>query len=287
MTNEFPTHGLPLDGDEQLFDRRADVHEAGATEARELFAKAQRALGLDVPFAAFAKRLDPASSDAHCNDLFLATACSERVEGATELLLARHGHAITAALRRMQLSTSQRDDAYSKTLEVVFVGEGGQPAIDGYRGRGSLEGWLKVSAVRAAHRVLRSPATRTIDTDPQWALDSATAEAVWSTQERHLLDAEGTEAFRGALRDALEALRSEERRTLRLHYVERLSIDALAQMWGTHRATAARRVAKLRQRIRDHVLEHLQAEFGSSPSSVGRWVRRMQSKLGGLTSLLR
>lgn len=189
----------------------------------------------------------------------------------------------------MRLSPALRDEAFSKTLEVVFVGEGSGPAIDGYQGRGSLAGWLKVAAVRAAHRVLRGR-----DTEPSIIARHeptsdliAHSRALWSEQERAVLDAEGARAFRLAFREVVESLAPDERSALRLHYADRLSIDALAELWGLHRATAARRVAKLRQRIRTEVLQRLQHEFGASPSSVGRWVRRMQSQLGRMTSLLK
>lgn len=290
MTNKRNIESLPLGGDEQIFDGGTGTHADDGAEAREGFLKAQRVFELELSFEAFAERFNRCTpAPEHTSDLFLATACSAGVGGAAELLVRRHGRAIGTALARLQLSPTLRDEAYSKTLEIVFVGEGSGPAINGYQGRGGLAGWLKVAAVRAAHRVLRQR-----DTDPAGlaqreptSVDLVDAEAVWSEQERALLDAEGAQVFRTAFRDAIDRLDPEDQRTLRLHYVDRLSIDALAELWSVHRATAARRVAKLRQGIRTEVLQRLQTDFGTSPSSVGRWVRRMQSQLSGINSALK
>jgi len=294
--------GAVLDGEhERLGGGAAPVSSASIEEvpghhslfadAAGWFEAASKELALPLGAEQFRAAVERAMPDAdHATDLFLATACAERIDGAPEAALRRYGSVIRSTLARMGLDPNVLEEASARTLVIAFVGEGSGPAIGGYQGRGSLAGWFKVTAVRAAHRVLRERRRDTVVEAAAFA-DSeratvATEDAVWSPQERALLRDEGIEVFRGAVRDALGGLAVEDRTVLRLHYAERLSIDVLAQVWGVHRATAARRVARVRTSIRERVLASLQAEFGSSTTSVGRWVRQMQSRLDGLSSLL-
>ncbi|MEM6290581.1 MAG: hypothetical protein AAGA54_04920, partial [Myxococcota bacterium] len=120
MSTDRTTEGALLDSDEQLFDRGAGIHAKGSDEPRQWFEAAQRELGLTLDFEVFAARVEQAApKPAHATDLFLAAACSVGTPGAAELLLRRYGSAIATALGRMKLTPTQRDDAFSKALEVV------------------------------------------------------------------------------------------------------------------------------------------------------------------------
>ena len=289
MPDDRDTSAASFEDRNEVFDGGAVVerhvsHASTAAQARGWFEAAQDELPLALSFEAFAGAVaehEPVAE--HATEFYLATACRLGVDGAPEHLLQRYGPAINAALGRMALPSGQREDAKARACEIVLVGEGSGPAIGRYRGRGSLAGWLKVATVRAAHRVLRGQVARTDSLEDS---RGAVMTAVWSPQERALLDDEGAALFRETLREVLQGLDAEQRTMLRVHYGNRMSIDALAEMWGVHRATAARRIARLRGVIRDGVLTRLQGKLGTSPSSVGRWVRQMQSQLGGLSSLL-
>jgi RNA polymerase sigma-70 factor (ECF subfamily) len=52
-----------------------------------------------------------------------------------------------------------------------------------------------------------------------------------------------------AFRDAIAALRKEERTLLRYHYLDGLGIDPLSLVLGVHRVTAARRLNKARSSV--------------------------------------
>lgn len=214
-------------------------------------------------------------------DLYLARACTEGVAGAAESLMRRHGSSIRQALRRMKLTEDQRDEAQAALLRILFVGEGSGPAIAGYRGRGSLDGWLRVSTVRAAHRVLRR--TSTVAMEP---VDEAMLGGVWRGPEARALQDEFRDVFAEATASALASLPAVDRRALRQHYCDGLSIDVLAQAWGVHRATAARRLGRVRTALRSRVLDRLGAHFGTSNSSAARWVQRAQSQLSAAGRLL-
>ncbi len=215
-------------------------------------------------------------------DLYLARACANGVTGAHEFVMRRHGASIRQALGRMRLSDEQRDEAQAALLRILFVGEGSGPAIAGYKARGSLDGWLRVSATRAAHRVLRSSGPTTAPL----TVDESTFQGVWRQPEARVLLEEFREVFRDATAAALAQLSAPDRRALRQHYGDPLSIDVLAQAWGVHRATAARRVGRVRVQLRTAVLNALGAHFGTSNSSAARLVQRAQSQLSGAGRLL-
>lgn len=257
-------------------------------DATRLFGQAQLAL----PLRAYAfedlcrSAPDPLPDDpARFMDLYLARACVEQVCGAAELLMRRHGASIRQALGRMKLTEDQRDEAQAALLRILFVGEGSGPAIAGYRGQGSLDGWVRVSATRAAHRVLRA---KVAAIPPPVEVRDATAilGGVWREPETQVLLAEFREVFAEATERALASLAAADRRALRQHYCDRLSIDVLAQAWGVHRATAARRLGRVRRALRTQVLDTLGAHFGTSHSSAARLVQRAQSQLSGARRLL-
>lgn len=68
-----------------------------------------------------------------------------------------------------------------------------------------------------------------------------------ASQARFLV---GTEAaFRDALIDSLEGLELCDRNMLRFHYFHGLTVDQLANMFCSHRATVVRQLARIRERV--------------------------------------
>ena len=56
-------------------------------------------------------------------------------------------------------------------------------------------------------------------------------------------------AFRRALTDSFEGLEVCDRNMLQFHYFHGLTVDQLADMFGRHRATVIRQLAKIRERM--------------------------------------
>ncbi|MCA9611101.1 MAG: sigma-70 family RNA polymerase sigma factor, partial [Myxococcales bacterium] len=61
------------------------------------------------------------------------------------------------------------------------------------------------------------------------------------------------ERYRGVFREAFEeavgALSPRERNLLRLHFLRRVTLESLAELYGVHRATIVRHLAKIRERL--------------------------------------
>jgi RNA polymerase sigma-70 factor (ECF subfamily) len=245
--------------------------------------------GLALPPAAFARHLaahvapgeDPAAAVAaiRADDLFLAAACAEAVPGAAAALDRTFFTDLRADLARRR-STLDLDDVLQSLRAKLLVGP--PPALAAYSGRGRLRNWLRVVAVR----LLLNLATRGPQDRPGPRELSEETPVLGPDPELEQLKQLYREEFRAAFHAALPRLEPAERNLLRQAVVEELGIDALAELLGVHRATAARRLAAARERLGALVREELGVRLqvaGHDLESILRLVRsRIQVTLDEL-----
>jgi RNA polymerase sigma-70 factor, ECF subfamily len=81
------------------------------------------------------------------------------------------------------------------------------------------------------------------------------------------------------LRDAFASLQPRERNLLRLHFVERLGIDALASVLQVSRATAARHLAAAREALVERTIFNLRSRLRLAPAELDSLVAQVRSKL--------
>ena len=198
----------------------------------------------DVFLVFVAQRLSRPELDAlqalHWGDLWVACGCALGQSAAIETLERGYMPQVASALRRMSAPSQQLDDM----LQVVrqqFVAEG---RIAEYGGRGPLQAWLRVAAVRAAIKLGRK-GYREIPQDDEAMFDGTTS----SDPELLLIKQVYRASFKRAFQAALDNLEPRERLVLQQHVVDRLSVDDLARLHSVHRATAARWVANAKQRL--------------------------------------
>ncbi len=176
-------------------------------------------------------------SQLRTDDLFLACACSVGEPRALRYFEEQVLVHVDIVLRRMAMTAATIDETKQVLRRRFFVHEGGAlPRIVEYSGRGLLQGWVRVAAVRAAMRVVHRPKA-------QVEVDSSTIRAVASPGvdlEVDYLKRRSASEFEEALREAFAGLTSRERNILRYYYGERLTIDAIGVVYGVHRATSAR-----------------------------------------------
>lgn len=146
--------------------------------------------------------------------------------------------------------------------------------ILGYSGRGPLGAWLRVVAVRAIverrRQTKRAPhVARTIGERATEAYDP----------ELELLRRRYTDELEGAFARAFDALSPEQRLLLTQHHVDGLSIDRLAVLHGIHRATAARRVASVREALFEGVRVILVDELRIGDETFESIVRLVRSEI--------
>jgi RNA polymerase sigma-70 factor, ECF subfamily len=264
----------------------------GGAEADELLARlfdqgrgAFPALAVDQ--AAFVRLVarhtpDPAAplehlAALHAADLYLACACVERAKGAVEAFSTAYGATIDAALRGLGASPAQRDELRQALFEKLFVGRpGAPPKIGDYAGRGPLGGWVRVAAVRTGRNGLRqAKVDRLADPGAFEAADRPGG----PDPELAFLKVHYRDEVRRALKEALAGLALDERNVLRLSFLDGLTIDELASVYGVHRATAARWVVRGRSALLRHTHALLGQRLRAVPSEVEAIIDLVRSQL--------
>jgi RNA polymerase sigma-70 factor (ECF subfamily) len=124
----------------------------------------------------------------------------------------------------------------------LLVAQGDKPpGIAGYRGKGPLRGWVRITATR---ELIRTQRKRAREQPSERPLDEVLGHGGDPLLSQ--LKAEYRSEFATALREAIAELDAEARTLLRQQIVDQLSIDEIGAAFGVHRATAARWLLRAR-----------------------------------------
>lgn len=200
-------------------------------------------------------------------DLYLACACTRSDPAAIAVFEPLLRRAAVEAFRRVGLTGDGAEEALQILRERLLVG-GGAPKIGSYSGRGALVAWLRVVARRLALENQR-PAPPAYEAD--------LVEALKSDPEIGLVREELRAPVRQAVRDAIEALSAKERRLLRLHHLDGLTIDQIAAMFRAQRSTAAYWISQARKHLADRTRELLAERLQISAGELNSLVRTVLS----------
>ena len=159
-------------------------------------------------------------------------------------------------------------------VQLLVAREGKPPGIGGYKGKGPLRGWLRITATR---ELIRHQKKQAREAPSARALE----EAIGSGGDPVLdqMKAEYRAEFATALREAIAELSAEDRTLLRQQIVDGLSIDALGAAYGVHRATAARWANRARGALVAVTRTRLAARLAVSVDEIDSVIRLVQSKL--------
>jgi RNA polymerase sigma-70 factor (ECF subfamily) len=233
-----------------------------------------------VPPDAFARHLaerlgdEPTVAEALAalgtDDLYIACGCILLVPSALVTFHRKLQSYVDRALARFRIDEAAREDLRQDLREAFFV----KKTLAKYSGRGHLRGWLRSAATRAA---LNALAARKPGGEQDDAL-LARLPALGNV-ELDLLRRRMREAFRKAFDRAFASLSDADRTLLALHYVDGASVDALARHYGVHRATAARRVAAVRQALLERTLVELREGMNVDAAELESLMRAASSEL--------
>ncbi|WP_394841986.1 hypothetical protein LZC95_33535 [Pendulispora brunnea] len=178
-------------------------------------------------------------------DLYLALACAQGHPRALAHFDRTHLKAAVTHVRCSKMSHVDEAELEQRLREKLLVSDAQSiPKIATYAGRGPLAAWVRVAATRIALS-MRRRATAKGETDAEALLEFAAAD----NPELEHLRATYADAFRAAFHDALVALAPEERNLLRLSVNERLTGEAIARVFGIHRATVVRKLHATRDAL--------------------------------------
>jgi RNA polymerase sigma-70 factor (ECF subfamily) len=249
----------------------------GQDTVREMFLAGQRHWPmLRLEFTSFSSHCQRVlggqdSGPLELGDLYLCCACLDADPEALRSFEALGTTAAISAIRRIDGD----DDFVNETLQEVWgkllVGE--EAKVRSYSGRGPLQAWVRVVATRVALdrvRTKRRASARQVELPEQLAAEPLNVEAA-------LLKARFGEAFGAAVRSAVAGLSDQERNVLRMHVVDRSSIDDIGRAYQVHRATAARWIERAREKIYADVRDTLRVEHRLTPSEF----KSLATVLGG------
>jgi RNA polymerase sigma-70 factor (ECF subfamily) len=236
---------------------------APTPEATALFARAQSAWpGLRVTAERFFEQLahhhHQGEVPFEAVDFYLACACVDHLPGALELFERTHLQPLINALERRHHSRPLAEEVVQELRTRLLVGP--QPQLASYSGRGSLKGWLKVSATREAlalqRRQGREVGLSRVESDDAHALPVSAL-----PPELELLRARCHAEFGSAFNVAFTALSARQRNLLRHAFHGGLSTEQLGVLYAVHRATAARWLQTAREALAERVRQELGARL--------------------------
>ena len=199
---------------------------------------AERAAEFDNPRRALERLALP--------DLYLACACLHADPEAVRTFESHYYPEIERVVRRRTPDTPLLDDVKQAVYEKLFLAApGGAPKIHQYQGRGDLRSFVRITATRQLLNMLRT-ADRARQLKPEVFLEEAIQ---LDDQELKYLKELYREPFRESMHAALDALDSKERNLLRYHLLDSLSIDDIGRLYRVHRATAARWLVRIREKL--------------------------------------
>jgi RNA polymerase sigma-70 factor, ECF subfamily len=238
-----------------------------------------------VPFADFQRDVLPrfaaaagtnSSIDQHALcDMLLAYACSRGNRNALEAFDLEVGRDFDAAAAKLRLDAARCSDARQQLWQRLFVGDAKPPKILEYQGKGRLRHWFRVLASRFLLNEIRK------GNRDRLVFDSEHGELSVATErdpELALLEQTYRQQFRAALYDSLRALQPDQRNALRCHYIHAMSVDRMADVFGVHRATAARRVVHARQELLRLTCDYLRRALGADTEELNSVIRRAQAQ---------
>lgn len=229
----------------------------GATERR--LQDEVHAHGLTVDPAivqALAPALQGTEDTLSLGDLYLATACRHGDRVALRRFETLYGPTLERAIRRSPTLGVTTAEFRQLVLDRLFVAPAGSaPRIAQYQGRGSLEGWLRVMTSRLVIDLSRRRK------QPQPAGDERLVERMEDDQNTELavLRQRYGPMLEQAFSAGLGALSIRQRNLLRQRYLHDVSADALAKVYGVHRATLFGWLEKARQALLLQVRQALAA----------------------------
>jgi RNA polymerase sigma-70 factor (ECF subfamily) len=193
-------------------------------------------------------------------DLYLAWACAQHDASALGHFERVFLSKVDAYVRRLGLEKDAVDEVQQGLRIRLLVGV--EPRVGQYTGRGPLGAWVRIIAVRVAMSATRAkPRERSEDVDALGALVVERAGAEVALMRNRYAD-----LFQAALERSLDVLEPRDKTILRMHFVDQLNIDAIGRIYRVHRATIARWLVGIRQKVLANLRQELSLELHTTSS---------------------
>ena len=183
---------------------------------------------------------------------------------------------VDIALRPMPDAMSNLSELKQQLRHRLLLSDGDKPPrIAQYSGRGALRSWLRVAAIRCALNHLKRYGRHEVQLEEE-VLERR---VMPDDPELRQLKARYRAQFKDAFEGALCSLDSKERNLLAYHYLEHLNIDEMGAIYSVHRATVARWLARIRQRLERRTRRNLMERLSVGGEELESIMRLIQSQL--------
>lgn len=206
----------------------------------------------------------------NAEELYLACACGQGEPLALTAIEQAYGRQIRGAVGTIQDSYLNKEDLLQIVRQKLYVGSDTALATIGrYSGGGSLGGWLRISARRAALDAVRDSHPTN---DPLRGRSSSGPDVPQRIEDPEIdfLKQTYRGEFTEGMTSAFSALPPRQQMLLRQSVVHQLSARKIAVMLGTHHSTVARWINDARdelvERTRDILAEKLELTEGQLQS---------------------
>lgn len=241
-------------------------------QIRDLYARGRRlypAFALDE--TAFASHLARCGAHhsvptdlAHVGDLFLAAAALSGDPRAV-LELTRHcSPAVSRYTGRVTGASADLDDVAQELWKLLLMGTGNEPPkLAIYSGRGPLSAFVGITAQRIAlRRALRA------DAATRAARAAVEMDALTLDPELSIVKESYRKSFQEAVAEALLALDDRARMVLRMHVVDRVSLERIARAYDVRQSSVSRWLEKARRQVAQDTYRALKARLQLSQSDL-------------------
>lgn len=195
------------------------------------------------------------------SDLYLACACVRDVPGAHAALEAAHFARLAGALQKQFRGAPEAtvEDACQKVRQkLLLASPGAGPHLLTYSGEGGLVAWIRVIAVRQLIKLLPEGETPSA-VEPKVAPEPSTDK---DGDRRHIRQ-ELHDRLRQVICEAAEAVLSpKDRALLDDYYRKQMSQKELAEKNNTSQAGISRRLALLREALREEIVKGMRLRHG-------------------------
>jgi RNA polymerase sigma-70 factor (ECF subfamily) len=237
----------------------------------------------DEPFATYLGQRLPADGDPvaalrelRAEDLYLAAACGLSNPQAMAELEQQYFSRLDDTLRRLDPSPGFISEVKQLLRQKLFMDhEGMSRKIGEFSGRGPLLSWLRAAATRIGLTLHRRD-------ERQVPLDEASAEELelpGDDPELDYLKAHYGIEFKAAFRDAMARLTDHELSVLRLHLLDGLNIEKIGAIYGTHRSTVARWIARSREKLLEETRRAMAGRLQIGPDELESVMGLLGSRL--------
>jgi RNA polymerase sigma-70 factor (ECF subfamily) len=227
-------------------------------------------------------QIENKSEALHAADLYLATACLQGDETAVATLVESSRRPLAVTLGRIDPSKSFVEEAAQRFWDAALVGTmSTPPRLSLYSGRGSLAGWIAVSAQRIALMMKRSD-----DAEGRARRMGGDPTAILQDPELAFIKERYRDLFEAATQRALGTLDDRERMIFRLHLLDGLTIERISRTYGVNHSTVSRWFATAREKVMREIQRTICEDLKASMADFESLRRLVVSQLDVSVALL-